>query len=111
MNDCIFCKIIKGDIPSKKVYEDDEMMIIHDVAPKAKLHYLCLPKTHFALLNEMDDAKAALVARCLKKVSTLEETLGLQGGYRVIINQGENGGQTVPHLHIHLLGGEKLADL
>ena len=86
------------------------MMIIHDVAPKAKLHYLCLPKVHFALLKEMDDERAAIVARCLQKVSALEETLGLQEGYRVIINQGENGGQTVHHLHIHLLGGEKLSD-
>ena len=110
MENCIFCKIIKGDIPSKKVYEDEEMMIIHDVAPKAKLHYLCLPKTHFALLKEMDDTKAAIVARCLQKVSKLEKDLGLEDGYRVIINQGENGGQTVHHLHIHLLGGEKLAD-
>ncbi len=110
MENCIFCKIIKGEIPSKKVYEDDEMMIIHDVAPKAKLHYLCLPKTHFALLKEMDDARAALVAKCLQKVASLEETLGLQEGYRVIVNQGKNGGQTVHHLHIHLLGGEELSD-
>ena len=110
MKNCIFCKIIKGDIPSKKVYEDDEMMIIHDVAPKAKLHYLCLPKTHFALLKEMDDERAAIVARCLQKISSMEETLGLQEGYRVIVNQGKNGGQTVHHLHIHLLGGEELGD-
>ena len=110
MENCIFCKIIKGDIPSKKVYEDEEMMIIFDVAPKAKLHYLCLPKTHFALLKEMDDERAAIVARCLQKVAALEEPLGLQDGYRVIINQGENGGQTVHHLHIHLLGGEVLGE-
>ena len=110
MENCIFCKIIQGDIPSKKAYEDDEMIIIHDIEPKAKLHYLCIPKTHFALLKEMDDTRAALVARCLQKVASLEEKLGLQDGYRVIINQGEDGGQTVHHLHIHLLGGEKLSD-
>ena len=110
MENCIFCKIIKGDSPSKRVYEDEEMIIIHDVAPKAKLHYLCIPKTHFALLKEMDDERAAIVARCLQKVSSLEETLGLGEGYRVIINQGKNGGQTVHHLHIHLLGGEELGD-
>ena len=110
MENCIFCKIIKGDIPSKKVYEDDEMMIIFDIEPKAKLHYLCLPKTHFALLKEMDDEKASLVARCLQKVASMEDKLGLTDGYRVIINQGDNGGQTVRHLHIHLLGGEKLSD-
>ena len=108
MENCIFCKIIQGDIPSKKAYEDDEMIIIHDIEPKAKLHYLCIPKTHFALLKEMDDTRAALVARCLQKVASLEEKLGLQAGYRVIINQGVNGGQTVHHLHIHLLGGEPL---
>ena len=108
MENCIFCKIMKGDIPSKKAYEDEEMIIIHDIEPKAKLHYICIPKTHFARLKEMDDEKAALVARCLQKVSSLEEKLGLQDGYRVIINQGENGGQTVHHLHIHLLGGEPL---
>ncbi|MBQ8428117.1 MAG: HIT domain-containing protein, partial [Clostridia bacterium] len=72
MENCIFCKSIKGEIPSKKAYEDDEMIIIHDIEPKAKLHYLCIPKTHFALLKEMDDKKAALVARCLQKVSSLE---------------------------------------
>ena len=69
MENCVFCMIIDGKIPSKKVYEDDEMLIIHDIEPKAKLHYLCLPKTHFALLKEMDDEKAALVARCLQKVA------------------------------------------
>lgn len=110
MENCIFCKIIKGEIPSKRLYEDDEMILIRDVAPKAKLHYLCIPKTHFALLAEMDDERAAVVARCLQKVASLEKTLGLQDGYRVIVNQGKNGGQTVHHLHIHLLGGEELGD-
>ncbi len=110
MENCIFCKIIKGEIPSKRLYEDEEMIVINDVNPKAKLHYLCIPKEHFALLKEMDDERAALVARCLRKVSALEKTLGLEEGYRVIVNQGKNGGQTVHHLHIHLLGGEELGD-
>ena len=110
MENCIFCKIASGVIPSPKLYEDDKIFIIKDIEPKAKLHYLCIPKTHFALLTEMDDAKAELVKHCFQVIPTLEEQLGLQEGYRMIINQGKNGGQTVPHLHIHLLGGEELGD-
>ena len=108
MENCIFCKIVAGVIPSPRLYEDEKMIVIRDIEPKAKLHYLCIPKTHFALLSEMDSEKADIVKRCLEKIPTLQETLGLQDGYRMIINQGVNGGQTVPHLHIHLLGGEVL---
>ena len=109
MENCIFCKIIKGESPSPRLYEDDKMIVIRDIEPKAKLHYLCIPKTHFALLTEMDDEKAEIVKHCFTKIAELEKELGLEDGYRVIINQGENGGQTVKHLHIHLLGGEMLA--
>ena len=110
MENCIFCKIVAGDIPSPRLYEDDKMIVIRDIQPKAKLHYLCIPKTHFALLSEMDEEKSGVLKRCFEKIPALEEKLGLTGGYRVIINQGENGGQAVHHLHIHLLGGEKLKD-
>ena len=110
MENCIFCKIIAGEIPSPRLYEDDEMIVIKDIEPKAKLHYLCIPKTHFALLDEMDEARADIVKRCFQKIAKIKDELGLAGGYRVIINQGENGGQTVHHLHIHLLGGETLGD-
>ncbi|MBQ8291333.1 MAG: histidine triad nucleotide-binding protein [Clostridia bacterium] len=110
MENCIFCKIVAGEIPSPRLYEDDKMIVIKDIEPKAKLHYLCIPKTHFALLAEMDEEKAEIVKHCFATIPKIEEQLGLCGGYRVIVNQGENGGQTVPHLHIHLLGGEKLAD-
>ncbi len=110
MENCIFCKIVAGDIPSPRLYEDDKMIVIRDIEPKAKLHYLCIPKQHFALLSEMDEARAGLVKHLFQTIPALEKTLGLEGGYRVIINQGEDGGQTVPHLHIHLLGGEKLGD-
>lgn len=110
MENCIFCKIIAGDIPSPRLYEDDKMIIIRDIEPKAKLHYLCIPKTHFALLAEMDGEKAEIVKHCFQVIPTLEEALGLKEGYRVIINQGLHGGQTVHHLHIHLLGGEMLGD-
>ena len=110
MENCIFCKIIAGEIPSPRLYEDEKMIVIRDIQPKAKLHYLCIPKTHFALLSEMDGEKAEIVKHCFQKIPELEKTLGLEEGYRVIINQGVNGGQAVPHLHIHLLGGEVLAD-
>lgn len=86
------------------------MIIIRDIEPKAKLHYLCIPKTHFALLNEMDEEKADIVKHCFSVIPALEKELGLEEGYRIIINQGVNGGQTVHHLHIHLLGGEALGD-
>lgn len=110
MENCIFCKIVAGEIPSPRLYEDEQMIVIRDIEPKAKLHYLCIPKVHFALLSEMDDGRADVVKHCFQVIPTLEKQLGLQDGYRVVINQGENGGQTVHHLHIHLLGGEKLKD-
>lgn len=110
MENCVFCKIVAGDIPSPRLYEDEYMIVIRDIQPKAKLHYLCIPKQHFALLSEMDDAKADIVKHVFQVIPTLENELGLSGGYRVIINQGEDGGQTVPHLHVHLLGGEALGD-
>ena len=108
MENCIFCKIVAGEIPSPRLYEDEKMIVIKDIEPKAKLHYLCIPKNHFALLNEMDEEKADVLKHCFQTIAKIEKELGLQEGYRVIINQGENGGQTVHHLHIHLLGGEVL---
>ena len=108
MENCIFCKIIAGEIPSPRLYEDDEMIVIRDIEPKAKLHYLCIPKVHFALLTDMDGKKSEILKHCFEKIAQIKDDLGLTGGYRIIINQGENGGQTVPHLHIHLLGGEVL---
>ena len=108
MENCIFCKIIAGEIPSAKVYEDDEMLIFKDIEPKAPVHLLCVPKVHFAYLSELNEERAALVGRMLFKIGQIKDSLGLSEGYRVIINQGENAGQTVHHLHIHLLGGKQL---
>ena len=108
MENCVFCKIIGGEIPSERMYEDDDLIVIRDIEPKAKLHYLCIPKEHFALLSEMDERRAELLKRCFEQIPALTGKLGLEDGYRIIINQGENGGQSVHHLHIHLLGGEKL---
>ena len=107
-NNCQFCKIIKGEIPATKMYEDDDMIIIKDIDPKAKNHFLCIPKSHFKLLAEMDEKQAEMVKKCLKKIPTLEKELQLENGYRLVINQGDDAGQTVFHLHIHILSGQKM---
>lgn len=104
--DCIFCRIIKGEIPSNKVYEDDKMIAIHDVAPAAPVHVLLLPKEH---TENVTTAKPELVAYMLGKVKTIAEQTGIaEKGFRVVINTGEEGGQTVNHLHIHVIGGKAL---
>ena len=109
MNDnCIFCKIIKGEIPSAKVYEDDKMLVFKDIEPKAKIHLLAVPKVHFKLLSEMDEKKADILKYMLCKIPEVAKANGLEGGYRLIINQGDDAGQTVFHLHIHILGGQTL---
>ena len=108
MNNCLFCKIIAGEIPSTKVYEDEDMIIIKDIDPKAKNHFLCIPKSHFKLLAEMTDEQSELLRRCFKKIPTLEKELELSGGYRLVINQGDDAGQSVFHLHIHILSGQKM---
>ena len=103
---CIFCKIIKGDIPSNKVYEDDKMLAIHDVAPAAPVHVLLLPKEHTANVTTADPA---LVAYMLSKVKEIAEKTGIaEKGFRDVMNTGEDGGQTVNHLHIHVIGGKAL---
>lgn len=108
MNDCIFCKIANGEIPSKKFYEDDDMFVIADIDPRAALHYLMIPKRHYALIADMTDDDRAVFAACLKKLSELAPSLGLSGGYRLVINQGDDAGQSVKHLHVHVLGGQTL---
>lgn len=110
MDNCIFCKIVKGNIPSAKVYEDEDMIIIKDLNPQAPVHLLLIPKEHYANIVEMSDAQAQTLAKCLKKLSTLTDKLGLQNGFRLVSNKGEDGCQSVGHLHIHILGGAKLSD-
>lgn len=106
MEDCIFCKIIKGDIPSNKVYEDDKMVAIYDVAPAAPVHVLLLPKNHTANVTTADPE---LLGYLLSKVKEIAEKTGIaEKGFRVVINTGEEGGQTVNHLHVHILGGKAL---
>ncbi len=108
MEDCIFCKIAAGEIPSAKVYEDGEILIFKDIAPIAKVHLLCVPKEHFSYLSELNGAREEMLGRTLGKIAALAPSLGLSEGYRLVINQGEAAGQTVKHLHIHILGGETL---
>ena len=107
-DDCLFCKIIKGEIPSSKVYEDDKMLVFKDIEPKAKVHLLAVPKYHFKLLTEMDSQKAVLVSYMLTKIPQIAAENGCEKGFRLVINQGEDAGQSVFHLHIHILGGETL---
>lgn len=107
---CIFCRIIAGEIPSAKLYEDDDMIIIKDISPQAKIHMLLIPKEHFADIVEMTDEQSLILARCLKKLSQLTDTLGLSDGFRLVSNKGKNGRQSVGHLHIHILGGELLSE-
>lgn len=109
LNDnCVFCKIINGEIPSSKVYEDEMMLVFKDIEPKAAVHLLAVPKTHFALLSEADGDGEACLAHVLKKIPEVAEANGCKKGYRLVINQGEDAGQTVPHLHVHILGGQTL---
>ncbi|MGN1060391.1 MAG: histidine triad nucleotide-binding protein [Candidatus Coproplasma sp.] len=107
---CIFCRIIKGEIPSSKVYEDDKMYVFKDIEPKAKVHLLAVPKTHFKLLEEMGESEADILKYMLAKIPEIAKANGCENGYRLLINQGDDAGQTVFHLHIHILGGEKLSD-
>lgn len=105
-NDCIFCKIIRDEIPSVKVYEDEKMLVFKDVELKAKVHLLAIPKDHFKLLSEMNEDRAELLKYMLLKIPEIAAANGLKNGYRLIVNQGDDAGQTVFHLHIHVLGGE-----
>lgn len=108
--DCVFCKIIKGEIPSKKYYEDENMVIIADISPQADKHYLLIPKRHYADITEMTDGDAAILGKCLRKLSALADGLGLGNGFRIVSNKGADACQSVPHLHIHILGGNKLSE-
>lgn len=109
MNDCLFCKIINGDIPSKKVYEDDYVFAFYDIAPVAPVHVLFVPKAHIASANEIKPENAEIVGKIYTAIAKVANDLGLKdSGYRVVTNCGENAGQTVFHLHFHLIGGTKL---
>ena len=109
MENCLFCKIVAGEIPSKKVYEDENVYAFHDINPNAPVHVLVIPKTHIASVQEVGEENLSAVAAVLKAIPVIARQLGLaENGYRVITNCGEDGGQTVKHLHFHILGGKKL---
>ena len=108
--DCIFCKIVKGDIPSSKVYEDDMILAFNDIAPMAPVHVLVIPKAHIASADEVTGDNSAYVARIFEKIPEIAKKAGLTNGYRVITNCGEDGCQSVKHLHFHILGGVKLPE-
>lgn len=107
-SNCVFCKILRGEIPSAKVYEDDKMLVFKDIEPKAKVHLLAIPKDHFKLLSELNDERSAILSHMLSKIPEVAAENGCENGYRLVINQGDDAGQTVFHLHIHILGGENL---
>lgn len=107
--ECLFCSIIRGDIPSKKVYEDEKVLIFEDIDPKAPTHLLAIPKKHISSLNELNDNNIEYVSEIMKKIPIICEKMGIkEKGYRVVTNIGEDGGQTVGHLHFHILGGRSL---
>ncbi|MBQ6558569.1 MAG: histidine triad nucleotide-binding protein [Clostridia bacterium] len=110
--DCIFCKIIDGEIPSTKVYEDDMMLAFRDINPQAPEHIVIVPKCHIQSANEITSENVKYVAAIWEQIPKIAESLGFgKDGYRVVNNCGENGGKTVPHLHFHVLGGKKYIDL
>ena len=107
---CIFCKIIDGAIPSTKVYEDDYVFAMRDINPQAPVHILILPKEHICCAAAIDESNSVYVAKIFEAIAKIAKAEGLDNGYRVINNCGEDGGQTVMHLHFHLIGGTKLSE-
>lgn len=108
MSDCLFCKILAGEIPSDKIYEDDKMFVFKDLYPKADVHLLAIPRIHIESLNEVNDEHDDIMAHMIKQLPKLAKEQGLNDGFRTIINTGKGGGQVVFHLHMHLLGGKNL---
>lgn len=109
MEDCVFCKIIKGEIPSTKVYEDDEILAFKDINPVTPIHILVIPKKHIESLNEIEQEDQMLIGKIFTVIKKIAKEQGIaENGYRVIANCGEDGGQEVKHLHFHILGGKKL---
>ncbi len=108
--DCIFCKIVAGDIPSSKVYEDETVLAFRDIAPQAPVHILVIPKAHVSSLDTVTKESVGAVSHLLSVIPEIARKEGLKDGYRVVTNIGENGCQSVKHLHFHILGGKKLTE-
>ena len=109
MSNCLFCKIVKGDIPSTKVYEDEICLAFRDIAPMAPTHVLVIPKEHISGVSGITADNAAIAGHCIAVCAKVAELEGLENGYRVVSNCGDDAGQTVHHLHFHVLGGRKLS--
>ncbi|HIR52831.1 MAG TPA: histidine triad nucleotide-binding protein [Candidatus Onthovicinus excrementipullorum] len=111
MSDCLFCKIISGEIPSDKVYEDDTVLAFRDIEPQAPVHVLVIPKVHIPAANAVTAENSAVVAHIFEVIAKIAADLGVQDGFRVITNCGASAGQTVHHLHFHLLAGKDMQAL
>ena len=109
MADCIFCKIIDGSIPSKKAYEDDKILAFYDLEPQAPVHVLVIPKQHISCANDIYDSNSDVIAHIFTKIPEIAKSLGLDNGYRIVNNCGDDGCQSVKHMHFHILGGKKLS--
>jgi histidine triad (HIT) family protein len=105
--DCLFCRIARGEIPSRKLYEDDEILAFHDIHPAAPVHFMIVPKTHVDSLIEAGPGHTALLGKMVALAPRLAKEQGCTNGFRVVINNGPDGGQEVNHLHIHILGGPR----
>ena len=110
MSDCLFCKIIAGEIPSNKVYEDENVFAFRDINPQAPVHILVVPKTHVKCAEDINGDNSHLVAQCFEAISKIAAQEGLKDGFRIINNCGEAAGQTVPHIHFHILAGKPLGE-
>lgn len=108
MSDCVFCKIINGEIPTSKVYEDEYCFAFKDIEPLAPVHFLVVPKRHLASAAEINEEIAPVVGHIYQVIASLAKDMGIAGGYRVVTNCGADAGQTVQHLHFHVLAGKQL---
>ena len=105
---CLFCRIVNGDIPAKKLFEDDQVMAFHDITPQAPTHVLIIPRNHIPSIDDMTDADADIVGQTILRASKIARELHLEmDGYRLVVNNGPGAGQSVPHIHFHLLGGRQ----
>lgn len=109
MENCLFCKIVAGTVPSTKVYEDEAVLAFRDIAPQAPTHILVVPKVHIPDVDGVTAGNSAVVARIFEVIPQIAKAEGLEGGYRIVSNCGDDAGQTVNHLHFHILGGKKLS--
>ena len=107
---CIFCKIINGEIPSKKAYEDEKILAFHDINPQAPVHILVIPKEHIPSVDGINAENSAIIAKIFEKIPEIAKSCGITNGYRVISNCGDDACQTVKHLHFHILGGKKMTE-